>query len=286
MRFFSSYVISFEIVHSKLTRHYLALTPINLAPVLTFGIYAIIAVFWQNESLLAAKAFSSVALISLLTTPVVVFIQTLPMVVQCLGSFGRIQEFCNYSTVSGAEKGSSHGHGQQERSDNPPNAEKPRPTSDFEKGTISLRGQSFSWGKDKPAALKNLYVNIPRGHITAIVGAVGGGKSTFLVSLLGELTPVPSTSDKGVEAKEIREPLAYCAHQPWLENGTVRENIIGPSPYDKQWYSTVKLACGLDADIKQLGRGDHTRVGSGGLSLSGGQKQRIVSTGGRVVLVL
>jgi len=43
-----------------------AITPLNLAPVLTFAVYVIIALFWKNESLLAEKAFTSIALISLL----------------------------------------------------------------------------------------------------------------------------------------------------------------------------------------------------------------------------
>lgn len=59
----------------------------------TFSVYAIIAVFWKNETLLTAQAFTSVALISLLTTPVVVFIQALPLVVQSIASFDRIQEY-------------------------------------------------------------------------------------------------------------------------------------------------------------------------------------------------
>lgn len=200
------------------------------------------------------------------------------MVVQCFGSFGRILEFCNYSTVSDQERESLHGLGRREGSDTdspPADAEK----SSSAPAPISFRGQNFSWGKDQPAVLKNLHVNIPRGNITAIVGPVGSGKSAFLISLIGELTPLPSTSDKGVWGLDQREPVAYCAHKPWLENGTVRENVVGASPYDKRWYSTVKSACGLDADIKQLRRGDHTRIGSGGSSLSGGQKQRIVSAG-------
>ncbi|KAI8300944.1 ABC transporter atnG [Colletotrichum sp. SAR11_240] len=58
----------------------LSLSPINLAPIVTFGIYVIISVYWKNDTLLPAQAFTSIALISLLTTPVVAFIQILPMV--------------------------------------------------------------------------------------------------------------------------------------------------------------------------------------------------------------
>ena len=59
--------------------------------------------YWKKGSLLAAQAFTSLALISLLTTPVIVFVQALPMVIQCAGSFRRIQEYCNYAPEIGEE---------------------------------------------------------------------------------------------------------------------------------------------------------------------------------------
>lgn len=46
-------------------------------------------VFWKNGSLLTAQAFPSIALISLLTTPMVKFVQGLPMVIRCIGCDNR-----------------------------------------------------------------------------------------------------------------------------------------------------------------------------------------------------
>lgn len=256
---------------------YLALTPINLAPVVTFAVYVVIAIFWKDESLLAAKAFTSVTLISLLTTPVILFIQALPLLFQSIGSLERVQEYCKSDT---AGSGTSNDDLVQDKSD----IALQRLESLGGKATyasdgqpILLRGQGFAWAKDKPAVLKNLDIKIQRGKVTAVVGRVGSGKSAFLNALLGEMISTSPVAGAGGQQSMSGETMVYCAQEPWLENKTVRQNIIGVSPYDKKWYNSVIYACGLDTDLRQLHRGDQTTVGSTGQNLSGGQKQRVVS---------
>ncbi|GAB1207658.1 hypothetical protein APSETT445_006383 [Aspergillus pseudonomiae] len=266
-----------------------ALTPINLAPVLTFGIYTIVAVFWKSQTLLLAQAFTSLSLISLLTTPVIVFIQTMPMVFQCVGNFDRIQEYCNYSSQTRNVPYSGDG------------SRTPCSTSEEETtlesvplGTLSKReshshslfhadlrldGQAFAWNRSSAdPVLHDLQIAIKRGSITAIIGPVGSGKSSFLHALLGELLDIPlelRLSRRGKVDPRAREAMAYCAQHPWLENHTIRENIRGSSPWDLKWYHCVLSACALETDLAQLEKGDLTHVGSNGMKLSGGQKQRI-----------
>lgn len=252
-----------------------ALAPMNLAPVLTFAMYTVIALFWKSETLLTAQAFTSVSLISLLTSPVVIFIQSLPNIVQCLGMFERIQEFCNDDRRSVNEtKGFNEPiyMGELEQFTNADS--RPLRVQD----PIELNHLSFSWRKGGPPVLKDLSCRIQHGSFTAIVGSVGSGKSAFLRSLLGELIPFSSSSNgESSRQKILAEGAAYCAQQPWLENGTIYQNIIGKSAHDPTWYSTVKAASGLDIDLEKLPRADQTIVGSEGVNLSGGQKQRIVS---------
>ncbi|KAK1456724.1 ABC transporter [Colletotrichum cuscutae] len=69
--------------------------------------------------------------------------------------------------------------------------------------------------------------------------------------------------------------MAYCSQSPWLENGTLRQNILGISVFEKKWYDSVVSACGLEADLQALEKGDLTVIGSNGVNLSGGQKQRV-----------
>ncbi|TQN65415.1 ABC transporter atnG [Colletotrichum shisoi] len=260
----------------------LSLTPINLAPIVTFAVYVIISVFWKNGTLLPAQAFASIALIGLLTTPVVTFIQLLPMIVQSSAWFDRIQDFCNYgprpATLGGRRNSAvtspsstginllplmtTEGGGRPADSPHQPYA-------------VSFRGNSFGWKKDQ-AVLHDLTVDIPRNAVTVVIGPVGSGKSSFLGATLGELVPMSlPTAVPAVGNSPEKGGAAYCSQSPWLENGTIRQNILGVSLYDPKWYDAVISACGLAPDLRALQKGDYTLFGSKGVNLSGGQKQRI-----------
>ncbi|KAK9772947.1 hypothetical protein SCAR479_10457 [Seiridium cardinale] len=244
--------------------------PTNLAPVAAFAVYVIIAVFWKNESLLTSQAFTSVALISLLTTPVLVLIQTMPSLFQSIASFDRIQEYCNYTADLGNAKNMRAFHQPNESSISLQMlARQSSQRSQLPKYLIAFEGHSFGWDRQKLDLLKDLHVKIEQERITVIVGPIGSGKTTLLESILGETFASNHSVGKKLPS------MAYCAQQPWLENGTVRDNIIGVDSYERSWYNRVVLACGLDPDIASLPKQDHTQVGSQGLNLSGGQKQRI-----------
>ena len=69
--------------------------------------------------------------------------------------------------------------------------------------------------------------------------------------------------------------LGYAAQEPWLFNGSVRDNILFGLEYEEEWYQKVVDACCLREDVEQLSMGDMTLVGERGVSLSGGQKARV-----------
>lgn len=70
--------------------------------------------------------------------------------------------------------------------------------------------------------------------------------------------------------------MAFCAQTPWLQNKSIRENVLGVSDYDEKWYRRVLSYCSLEEDIDEFADGDETTVGSKGVALSGGQKSRLV----------
>ncbi|KAF7542600.1 hypothetical protein G7Z17_g11429 [Cylindrodendrum hubeiense] len=246
---------------------------IVLWPVVTFGMYAIIAVYWKNESLLTAQAFTSITLISLLTRPVLMFIQALPDVLQSIGSFDRIQEYANYYPKKPTSDHSTDAAPHDSRSvislqslTGGVQYSSARVSGDH---FISLHGQSFSWKPAGPTVLTDIEMRVDSESLTAIVGPIGSGKTSLLESIIGETIPISGTISKGVGS------VAYCPQEPWLENTTIRKNILGVSPYDPKWYETVQNACALGPDLEQIKLGDMAAVGSKGCSLSGGQKQRI-----------
>ncbi|KAJ5727128.1 multidrug resistance-associated protein [Penicillium malachiteum] len=68
--------------------------PIDIAPMATFLLFSIIALVKGDSTLLSTQAFTSLLLISLMTTPLMKFIQAVPSTYQCLGCFERIEAFC------------------------------------------------------------------------------------------------------------------------------------------------------------------------------------------------
>ncbi|GMF79937.1 unnamed protein product [[Candida] boidinii] len=72
----------------------------------------------------------------------------------------------------------------------------------------------------------------------------------------------------------ISGSLVFCG-QPWVQNSTVRENIVFGTKYDEDKYKKVINVCALENDLEILPAGDFTQVGERGITLSGGQKARI-----------
>jgi ATP-binding cassette subfamily C (CFTR/MRP) protein 1 len=134
-----------------------------------------------------------------------------------------------------------------------------------------LSNISAGWSVDDDPVFNNLSVEFPTKATTMIVGPVGCGKSTLLRVLLGEITESSGT------ISTTFQNAAYCSQSPWVTFGTVQQNIVGASPWDRLWYERIIQACALQADLQQLPAGDQTKVGVRGSRLSGGQQIRVVS---------
>ncbi|XP_037945079.1 multidrug resistance-associated protein 4 [Teleopsis dalmanni] len=118
------------------------------------------------------------------------------------------------------------------------------------------------------ATLKDINLKIQKGHLCAVIGPVGAGKSSLLQLLLGELPII----DGNVV---LQGDISYASQEPWLFTGTVRNNILFGESYDRKRYKEVTKCCALSTDFQQLHNGDKTVVGERGASLSGGQRARI-----------
>ena len=94
------------------------------------------------------------------------------------------------------------------------------------------------------------------------------------MALLGELHYVPSGPDSWFNLPR-EHGVAYAAQESWVQNETIRDNILFGSEYDDIRYRKVIYQCGLSTDLTLFEAGDKTEVGEKGLTLSGGQKARV-----------
>ena len=74
---------------------------------------------------------------------------------------------------------------------------------------------------------------------------------------------------------QLNGSVSYVEQQAWIQNMTLRDNVLFGQPYEEGRYREVLEACALDADLAQLPSGDKTEVGERGVTLSGGQKARL-----------
>lgn len=93
--------------------------------------------------------------------------------------------------------------------------------------------------------LKDINLSIRKGSLVAIVGPVGCGKTSLLQAIMGEMKHT-----KGMV--KVRGNISYCPQTSWIQNVTLRDNILFGSEMEKDRYETVINACALATDIAQL----------------------------------
>jgi ABC-type multidrug transport system fused ATPase/permease subunit len=132
---------------------------------------------------------------------------------------------------------------------------------------LEMKECSFSYGNNLPV-LKNISLVVKRGEFLAIGGPVGCGKTSLLLSLLGEM-------DTMAGQYSVYGSISYVAQEAFVINATLRENILFGLEYDEEFYESVVDACSLRSDFMVLPQGDLSEIGESGTNMSGGQKQRV-----------
>ena len=139
---------------------------------------------------------------------------------------------------------------------------------------------SFAYGEQP--TLNEVDLEALPGQTVALVGSTGAGKSTVLSLLTrfyerdsGAVT-IDGVDISTLSKQSLREQLGYVTQEPFLFNGTVRENLIlaKRDATDAEIWATLDAAH-AEAFVRNLPKQLDTNVGERGVKLSGGEKQRL-----------
>ncbi|KAI0382123.1 P-loop containing nucleoside triphosphate hydrolase protein [Hypomontagnella monticulosa] len=153
---------------------------------------------------------------------------------------------------------------------------------------IDVKEGTFAWGsptclefanetqgpdvpgvQNTPYSLSDINFSVSRRELIAVVGATGSGKTSLLCALAGQMPKIRGEVRIGGISRVL------CPQDGWIQNASLRDNILFGKPMDNQKYTRVLESCALTVDIATLPAGDHTEIGERGANLSGGQRQRV-----------
>ncbi|KAI4218588.1 MAG: hypothetical protein L6R36_008876, partial [Xanthoria steineri] len=232
-----------------------------------FAAIALSTVSLHQGGISPAVAFTSLAIFQRLESTLGLVPELLTDFVNARVSLGRIEAFLN----------------SPERIDETYNAD-----------NITFDDVSIAWPSNDEISprsfmLHNLNLAFPKHELSLIVGPTGSGKSLLLQAIIGEADVLNGTVRRphpnlhypiqsvNLPGKDWILPghTAFVAQTAWIENESLRGNILFGLPFCPTRYATVLDACALSPDIATMEHGDLTGIGSHGVNLSGGQRARL-----------
>ncbi|SJL08922.1 related to YOR1-ABC transporter [Armillaria ostoyae] len=216
----------------------------------------------------AAVIFASLSLFNLLRQPMMLLPRALSVTADARNALDRLSEIFHAETMTEASFVINSQQGPALKVTDA-TFEWELPSSIVEPDLTKLKdGASTGEVADHPFRVPSINMEVPQKCLVAVVGRVGSGKSSLLQGLIGEMRKISGDVS-------FRGPVAYCPQTAWIQNATLRDNILFGQPLDEERYwGVVERAC-LLPDLQTLPDGDLTEIGEKGINLSGGQKQRV-----------
>ncbi|THY47850.1 hypothetical protein D6C97_07847 [Aureobasidium pullulans] len=231
----------------------------NALGLFTPPITVILFAAFGKSKLDAETAYTTLAILVMVTHPANMVMTIVPRAIASLASFQRIQDFISKPHYQDLRLRLRQREGAT--LDDCSRASQP---------AIELKNVDFRLADATNAVLENISLRIDQGSIVICTGPTGVGKSVLALAIAGEVTP-----SKG-SISVITKLTALCVQSAWLSGQSVSDMVRGFSSssvsHDEGWYRQVLEACCIDREILL---DSSTSSGSGHARLSGGQKQRI-----------
>ncbi|RYH19548.1 ATP-binding cassette domain-containing protein [archaeon] len=252
------------------------------------------ACYGANRPLSVEQVFRMLAFLNITRFPLNLLAQAMKAVNDGSVSIIRLQNFFLLPSLETARRESAGGVKRDKEEDG----------QNEQHVCISLSDATYSWEDSRPLpssgrketkqldvgkgdgdltdsvtsfCLRNVsFTTLKSNELIAVIGLVGSGKSSFMSCLLGEMHRLHGRCS-------VEGQVAYCAQTPWIQNMTLKQNILfehslltnNLSSEQLHGYHVSVEAAALKSDIAILASGDETEIGEKGINLSGGQKARV-----------
>jgi ATP-binding cassette subfamily B protein len=152
---------------------------------------------------------------------------------------------------------------------------------DIDDGRVEFDSVEFGYNAAEQT-LDGVDFTAEPGELVGIVGSTGAGKSTLIKLLFRFYEPdtgairIDGQDNTAASVENLRRELGYVSQDPYLFDGTIRENIAYAAP-DRDQAAVVEAAtlAGAHEFVEDLPEGYATHIGERGVKLSGGQRQRV-----------
>jgi ATP-binding cassette subfamily B protein len=149
------------------------------------------------------------------------------------------------------------------------------------RGDVSFERVGLSFDRNTPV-LDGVSFSVRAGETLAVVGPIGGGKSTIADLLLRLLDPdsgvvrLDGHDLRTVKLKDLRRHIVLVDQEPFVFHATIAENLRYACPEASQSdLERAARAAGIAGFIHGLPLQYETQVGERGTALSAGERQRI-----------
>ena len=215
-------------------------------PMLTASLSFLVFTITSDQDLTANTAFICLTIYNLLRMPLASFPRLITLLSTAMVSYQRIIEYL-----------SAEEHNPQFVENNTSN------------NIVELNDCSFNYDLNEKPVLKNINLTLEKGSLYMVIGRTGSGKSSLLSALLGDMYRTDGSHS------ELNGSVAYVPQTAWIQNTSLRQNIVFLSKYNKSRFRKIIRVCALEPDLNTLPARDLTPIGRRGVSLSGGQNHRV-----------
>lgn len=230
----------------------------------TFGIMALVAVFYAGGSALTSGEITAPNLMTFLFL-----------------LFGLMQPISTIvGTIATMQRGLVAANNVLDILDETPAVPGGDRMVDGFRDRLSVQHVTFAYGDND--VVQDVSFDVPRGKTIALVGSSGSGKSTMLDLLMRFYDPtVGSVSIDGMDVRKAslasyRRVFGTVSQETILFNDTVANNIaLGDARPDMARVEQVARIAHAHDFIVAMPDGYATSIGDRGMKLSGGQRQRI-----------